>query len=86
MKHRTLPVMYFYVVFTMPHELNLLCLHFPKIIYDMLFKVAWNTLKGFGKNPQYSIKMGMIAVLHTWGQILSLHPHLHCIVPAGGID
>lgn len=86
MKHRTLPVMYFHVVFTIPHDLNMLCLQFPKIMYDMLFKVAWNTLKTFGKNPQYDIKMGMTAVLHTWGQNLSLHPHLHCIVPAGGLD
>ena len=86
MKHRTLPVGYFHVVFTIPHELNMLCLQFPKIMYDMLFKVAWNTLKKFGKNPQYGINMGMTAVLHTWGQNLSLHPHIHCIVPAGGLD
>lgn len=86
MRHRTLPVRYFHVVFTMPHELNTICIQFPKIMYDMLLKVAWNTLNKFGKNPQYGIKMGMTAVLHTWGQNLSLHPHIHCIVPAGGLD
>ncbi len=86
MQHRTLPVSYFHVVFTIPHELNSLCLLYPKQMYDTLFKVAWATLKGFAANEQYAIKMGMTAVLHTWGQNLSLHPHIHCIVPAGGMD
>jgi hypothetical protein len=85
-QHRTLPVSYFHVVFTIPHELNGLCLQHPKLMYDTLFKVAWATLKGFAAIPQYEIKMGMTAVLHTWGQNLSVHPHIHCIVPAGGMD
>jgi len=55
----------------------------PKLVYDLLFKTAWATLKTFGKNKE--IQTGMIAVLHTWGQNLSLHPHLHCIVPGGGV-
>jgi hypothetical protein len=91
MEHRTLPVGYFHVVFTIPHELNSLCLQYPKLLYDTLFKVAWSTLKGFAAASQYELKMGMTAVLHTWGQNLSVHPHetvrrFGCIVPAGGMD
>ncbi len=54
------------------------------MLYDFLFESAWETLQTFGENR--GLKMGMIAVLHTWGQNLSLHPHLHCIVPGGGVD
>jgi hypothetical protein len=51
-----------------------------------LYKVAWSVIKGFGENPDFlGAKAAMIAILHTWGQNLSLHPHLHCIVPAGGV-
>jgi hypothetical protein len=79
-----LPVPYFHVVFTLPDSLNPLAMHDPKLVYDVLFETAWATLKTFGKNK--GVQMGMIAVLHTWGQNLSLHPHLHCIVPGGGVD
>jgi hypothetical protein len=79
-----LPVPYFHVVFTLPSELNPLALHQPKTVYDALFAAAWQTLETFGMNQ--GLQMGMIAVLHTWGQNLSLHPHLHCIVPGGGVD
>lgn len=79
-----LPVPYFHVVFTLPSELNPLALHQPKAVYDALFGAAWQTLATFGKNK--GLQMGMISVLHTWGQNLSLHPHLHCIVPGGGVD
>jgi hypothetical protein len=79
-----LPVPYFHVVFTLPSDLNLWALQQPKIVYDCLFESAWKTLETFGKNK--GVKMGMIAILHTWGQNLTLHPHLHCIVPSGGID
>jgi hypothetical protein len=72
------------VVFTLPDSLNPLAMHDPKLVYDVLFETAWATLKTFGKNK--GVQMGMIAVLHTWGQNLSLHPHLHCIVPGGGVD
>jgi len=82
-----LPVPYFHVVFTIPDSLNRICLKYPRIIYAILFKVAWETLKQFSENPKHlGAKLGMIAVLHTWGQNLSLHPHLHCIVPGGGIS
>jgi len=77
---------YFHVVFTLPHTLNPLALSQPKAVYGSLFKAAWATLQGFAANPKFlGAKTGMTAVLHTWGQNLSLHPHLHCIVPAGGI-
>lgn len=81
-----LPVPYFHVVFTLPDTLNPVAVQYPKQIYKMLFDAAWETLTAFGDNPKHlGAKMGMIAVLHTWGQNLSLHPHLHCIVPKGGV-
>ncbi|MDV4115329.1 IS91 family transposase, partial [Elizabethkingia anophelis] len=83
-ENELLPVPYFHVVFTIPDTLNSLALHEPKMLYDFLFESAWETLQTFGKNR--GLKMGMIAVLHTWGQNLSLHPHLHCIVPGGGVN
>ena len=61
-----------------------MALHQPKTVYDALFAAAWATLQQFGCTEK--LQLGMIAVLHTWGQNLSLHPHLHCIVPGGGID
>ena len=79
-----LPVPYFHVVFTLPEAINHLCMHSPKAVYDILFKASWATLKIFGKNKD--MQMGMIGLLHTWGQNLSLHPHLHCIVPGGGLS
>lgn len=79
-----LPVPYFHVVFTLPSSINSLAIHQPKMVYDTLFEASWETLKTFGKAKE--MQMGMIAVLHTWGQQLSLHPHLHCIVPGGGVD
>lgn len=81
-----LPVSYFHVVFTLPDTLNKLCLHHPKIMYSLLFQSAWYTIEKLGKDPKWlGAKMGMTAVLHTWGQNLNLHPHLHCIVPGGGL-
>jgi len=59
-------------------------MRYPKEGYGLMFKSAWETLRKFGKNK--GVTSGMIAVLHTWGQNLSLHPHLHCIVPGGGVD
>jgi hypothetical protein len=79
-----LPVPYFHVVFTLPESINGLAIHNPKLVYDLLFESAWETLKKFGRKK--GVQMGMIGVLHTWGQNLSLHPHVHCIVPGGGID
>jgi hypothetical protein len=79
-----LPVPYFHLVFTLPESINSLAMHQPKIVHDILFEATWETLQSFGKAK--ALQMGMIAVLHTWGQQLSLHPHLHCIVPGGGVD
>jgi len=81
-----LPVSYFHVVFTLPDILNPLCLHQGRIVYDILFKTAWSVLSSFGNDSKWlGARTGMIAILHTWGQTLSLHPHLHCIVPGGGL-
>jgi hypothetical protein len=78
-----LPVPYFHVVFTLPDELNAFAVHKPKIIYDALFRAAWETIEAFtGKGN----KAGMISILHTWGQNLSLHPHIHCIIPGGFVN
>jgi len=72
---------YFHVVFTLPVQLNAVARHHPKELYSILFKTAWQTLSQFGDNPEHlGAKMGMIGVLHTWGQNLSLHP---CLRQAG---
>jgi len=82
-----LEVPYFHVVFTLPDSLNELCLQQPDLLYNMLFSCAWQVISGFGENHKFlGAKAGMIAILHTWGSNMSLHPHLHCIVPAGGIN
>ncbi|MHC1774303.1 MAG: IS91 family transposase [Lentimicrobium sp.] len=79
----TLPVKHFHIVFTVPHELNAVCLHNQRMYYDLLFAAVWQTLRSFGYT-HYGVETGAVAVLHTWGQNLSLHPHIHCIVPAAG--
>ncbi|MEA3495681.1 MAG: IS91 family transposase [Bacteroidota bacterium] len=82
-----LPVKYFHVVFTLPHELNGLILKYQKELYNLLFKTVWSVIQGFAKNKKFlGAKSGMITILHTWGQNLSFHPHLHCIIPGGGLD
>ena len=64
-----------------------MALQHPRVLYKLLFESVWETLSAFGNNPKHlGAKLGMIAVLHTWGQNLSLHPHLHCIVPKGGVS
>lgn len=83
---KLLPVKYFHVVFTIPDALNRLCLYQSKMMYSILFKAAWHTIKTFAADPKHlGAATGMTSILHTWGQNLSLHPHLHCIIPAGGI-
>ncbi|MGH7239614.1 MAG: IS91 family transposase, partial [Candidatus Saccharimonadales bacterium] len=82
-----LPVPYFHVVFTLPDILNPLCLYHRRVIYNLLFETAWSVLSSFGSDPKWlGARPGMISILHTWGQTLSLHPHLHCIVPGGGLS
>lgn len=81
-----LPVHYFHLVFTLPHELNHLISYNKKAMYDLLFQSAWKTLKTLGADPKrLDGLMGMLAVLHTWGQNLLSHNHLHCIVPGGAL-
>ena len=82
-----LAVPYFHVVFTLPDTLNQLAMREPKHIYDALFEAAWDTINTFALDANHlGARTGMIAVLHTWGQQLTLHPHLHCVVPGGGLD
>lgn len=85
-KAELLPVQYFHVVFTLPHELNNLALYNKKILYNILFKSAWETIKKLGADPKrLNGEMGMLSVLHTWGQNISQHNHVHCIVPGGAL-
>jgi len=79
----TLPVKHYHIVFTVPHQLNGVCLHNQRMYYNLLFAAVWNTLRAFGYS-HYGVESGVVAVLHTWGQNLSLHPHIHCLVPAAG--
>ena len=84
---KLIPVKYFHVVFTLPHELNGLCIRYPGLMYNLLFESAWKTLDGFSQDKNHlGADSGMTAILHTWGQQLMFHPHIHCIVPGGGIE
>src|SRR6266404_5339703 len=80
-----LPVPYFHVVFTLPHELNLLIRHNQASLYTLLFSSATATLLEFGRN-NLKATLGVTAVLHTWGQNLGDHYHLHCVVAGGGLS
>ena len=77
------PGRHYHLVFTVPHELNTVCQTDSRWYYNHLFACVWDTLHTFGYT-RYGVETGAICVLHTWGQNLSLHPHLHCIVPALG--
>src|SRR5579872_4074503 len=82
-----LPVPYFHVVFTLPSQIGRLALQNPRHIYNILFRCAAKTLLKTAADPRLlGASIGFLAVLHTWGQNLHLHPHLHCIVPGGGIS
>lgn len=81
-----LPVEYFHVVFTIPHELNFIAGYNQALIYNILFKAAWATIQALGQDPKWlGGDMGMLATLHTWGQNLLQHIHLHCIIPGGAL-
>jgi hypothetical protein len=85
-KAELLPVPYFHVVFTLPHELNAIASYNPVLIYSLLFQAAWATVSTLGHDKKrLNGQMGMLAFLHTWGQNLSQHIHLHCMIPAGAI-
>ncbi len=80
-------VPYFHVVFTLPQKLGGLALQNPTEIYRLLFQAASETLLTIAADPKrLGAEIGFLAVLHTWGQNLHLHPHLHCVVPGGGIS
>jgi putative transposase/transposase-like zinc-binding protein len=81
-----LDVPYFHVVFTLPHDLSALALQNKKAFYDLLFRVSAETLIEVAADPKHlGARIGFLSVLHTWGQNLQHHPHVHCVVPAGGI-
>jgi predicted Zn-ribbon and HTH transcriptional regulator len=78
---------YFHVVFTVPHELNVLALENPRLFYDLLFTASAQTLLEIASDPKHlGAEVGVTGILHTWGQNLLLHPHIHCVVPAGGLS
>lgn len=82
-----LPVSYFHVVFTLPEQLSLLARQNKRVMYDLLFRAASATLLEIAADPQHlGAKIGFFAVLHTWGQTLQHHPHLHCVIPGGGLS
>lgn len=84
-QQKLLPVQYFHVVFTLPQELNRYCMHYPTALYNLLFACSKSTIETFAADSKHlGAIAGMISVLHTWGQNLMLHPHVHMIVPAGG--
>ena len=81
-----LPIPYFHVVFTLPHDLNALAQGNPRVIYALLFRAAADTLLAFGRDPrQLGGTIGITAILHTWGQALTQHLHLHCLVTGGAL-
>jgi len=81
-----LPVPYFHLVFTVPAPLAAIALQNKAVVYDILFKAAAETVRTIGADPKYlGAETGMIAILHSWGQTLTHHPHVHCIVPGGGL-
>jgi hypothetical protein len=82
-----LPIPYFHVVFTLPHDLNALAQGNPRVIYALLFRAAADTLLAFGRDPRHlGGTIGITAILHTWGQNLSQHLHLHCLVTGGALS
>lgn len=81
-----LPIDYFHVGFTLPHALNPLAHGNPRVLYTLLFRAAWETLATFGDDPRHlGGELGGIAILHTWGQTLVQHLHLHCVVTGGAL-
>ena len=88
-KHRALllPLPYFHVVFTVPAALSSLALQNQRVLYGILFRAAAQTLRCIAADPKHlAARLGFLAVLHTWGQNLQPHPHLHCVVPGGGLS
>ena len=80
-----LAVPYFHVVFTVPEVLNPIALYTPRVFYDLLFRAAGGAIVDIA-HSRLQIQPGCLCVLHTWGQTLTLHPHIHCVVPGGGFS
>ena len=81
-----LPVGYFHIVFTIPDTLRPLFRGNPRVLYDLLFRSASRTIVQIGLDPaRLGARVGVLAILHTWSQTLTYHPHVHCIVPGGGL-
>ncbi len=86
-RHELLPSPYVHVVFTLPPQLAPLALQNKKVIYDLLLRASAETLLEVARNPRHlGAEIGFFSVLHTWNQKLQLHPHVHCVVPAGGLS
>src|SRR6476660_9466021 len=82
-----LPVEYFHVVFTLPEQLASVALQNKRVVYNLLFSAAAETLRTIAADPRHlGADIGFLAVLHTWDQTLRHHPHLHCVVPGGGLS
>jgi Putative transposase/Transposase zinc-binding domain len=82
-----LEVPYFHVVFTLPHPLNRLCRDNAQLLYNLLFRTVAETMLEVAADARHlGARLGFLAILHTWGQTLQLHPHLHCVVPGGGLS
>src|SRR6266566_9478327 len=81
-----LEVPYCHMVFTLPAQLSPLALQNPRVVYTLLFQAVAETLQTIARDPQHlGAEIGFLGVLHTWGQTLHHHPHIHCLVPAGGL-
>ncbi|HEX8814051.1 MAG TPA: IS91 family transposase [Terriglobales bacterium] len=86
-RRELLPTRYLHVVFTLPSRLAPLVLQNKKILYDLLFRTSAETLLEVARDPRHlGAEIGFFSVLHTWSQQLKLHPHVHCVVPAGGLS
>jgi Putative transposase/Transposase zinc-binding domain len=85
-RRELLPTRYVHVVFTLPQRLAPLALQNKKVIYDLLFRASAETLLEVARDPRHlGAEIGFFTVLHTWSQKLGLHPHVHCVIPAGGL-
>jgi Putative transposase/Transposase zinc-binding domain len=86
-RRELLPTRYLHVVFTLPHRLAPLILQNKKVLYGLLFRTSAETLLEVARNPKHlGAEIGFFSVLHTWSQQLKIHPHVHCVVPAGGLS
>jgi hypothetical protein len=86
-RRELLPTRYVHVVFTLPRELAPLSLQNKRVVYDLLFRASAETLLEVARDPKhFGAEIGFFSVLHTWNQKLGLHPHVHCVVPAGGLS